>query len=730
MSFAHQPALEKIEGITERVTYHSEETGYSVLRLRSKDHTDLVTVVGFASSITPGESLECVGEWTSNKDFGKQFKASLIRTIYPSTLEGIEKYLCSGLVKGIGAHLARNLVRTFGVHVFDVIENHPNQLRNAGGIGVKRIEKIVASWKDHKSIREIMVFLQSHGLPPAKGVRIFKTYGDHAVAKVQTNPYHLSRDVPGIGFHSADQIAQKLGIPKDAPIRARAGIHFILEESIQHGNCALPETELLRRAAGILRISPDLLKNALSEAVLEKTLMREEIDQVFWIYPCAIHHAETEVARLLSQLSSGPTPWKPLDFAVAVSGLKATIHITLADLQIEAVQTALSSKVTVITGGPGTGKSTLTRSIATLLSAQKVRMLFCSPTGRAAKRLSECTGLEAKTIHRSLGFNPRTGGFLHHEENPLPIDLLLIDEASMVDIQLAHALLRALPGSAAIVIVGDEDQLPSVGPGSFLRDVIASQTIPTVKLTQIFRQSTDSKIIQVAHDIHQGRNPSLINDRNSDFFFLQSEDEEETIQKILDLVKNRIPSKLGFDPIRDIQVLCPMQKGPLGAKNLNRALQKTLNPEPMATIERFGSIFGVGDKVMALQNDYEKDVYNGDLGFMISINRQDQECVIQFDDREILFEFSELDMLQTAYTLTIHKAQGSEYPVIIIPISMQHSVMLKRNLIYTAVTRGKKLVVLVGQKRALSRAIQSYQKSERFTHLERRLRSLNSSLEV
>lgn len=703
------------------MTFHNPESGFSVLRIKVRAQDALVTVVGIASTMNPGEDIECFGNWVCSKDYGNQFQAKSIRSIPPSSVEGIEKYLASGIVKGIGPCYAKKIARAFGTQVFEIIDNTPEKLHQVRGIGEKRIALITAAWKDQKIIRSIMVFLQTHGVSTSKAVRIYKTYGDDAVKKVQANPYDLARDIYGIGFKSADQIARNLGIAKDSPMRARAGILFVLSNQVQNGHCGYPIADLLKESNELLEIDDTILITALEDELKEKTVVKEPIGEIPCIYLASLHHTEKELAHLIKRLTSGPLPWErfPMDKAIPWVGNK--IGIELAPLQQKAVITALTSKVTIITGGPGTGKSTLTKAIVTLLHAKNVPMALCSPTGRAAKRLAECTGMEAKTIHRTLGYDAKKRGFLHNKENPLPIRLLLLDEASMVDIPLAFALFKALPPQAAVIIIGDSDQLPSVGPGKFLRDLIDSRVIPTVRLTQIFRQAAQSHIIQAAHNINQGFLPNLEHRPDSDFYFVQSDDPDTTVPKIIELVQRRIPSKFGLDPMRDIQVLCPMQRGTVGARNLNCELQKALNPNPIARIERFDYQFLVGDKVMVLRNEYDKDVFNGDMGFITEIDSEAQECVIVFDGREVVFEFADLDILQLAYTVTIHKSQGSEYPAVVIPVLTQHYMMLKRNLIYTGITRGKKLVVLVGQKKALIMAIKALSQNTRLTNLVKRL---------
>jgi exodeoxyribonuclease V alpha subunit len=713
-----------IQGSVERVTYYNEENGYCVLRVKVPDQKDLVTVVGHSSSVTPGEYIESTGQWIQHRDFGTQFKANLIRMIHPSTLEGIEKYLGSGMVKGIGPHFAKKLVEAFELDVFTVIENTPEKLRTVPGIGPARIQKITSAWQDQKIIRDIMVFLQSHGISTSKSVRIFKTYGQDAISQVSSNPYQLAKDIHGIGFKSADTIASHLGISKTSMMRARAGVNHVLLERVGGGHCAYPEEDLIVESNILLEIDIPTIKNAIELEVQEGSLFRESIEETPCLYPASIYRCETEATKLLLSLKASQTPWKEVHAETALAWVQSFLKIELAPLQKEAVETSLRNKVLVITGGPGTGKTTLTRSIVSILQEKKVRITLCSPTGRAAKRLSECTGLEAKTIHRLLGFDPKKQNFIYNQNNPLPTDLLIVDEASMIDIALLYSLLKAIPKQAAVILVGDVDQIPSVGPGTVLKSIIDSGIIPTIRLTQVFRQATESRIIQAAHRINQGQMPDTESkEKNSDFYFIQSEDPTLAVQKIIDLVSNRIPKAFGLNPIRDIQVLCPMNRGQIGGRALNLELQKSLNSKSSTKIERFGLTFSPGDKVMVIANDYDKEIFNGDIGIIQSLDLVEQEAVIDFDGREVLFEFNEMDILSLAYATSIHKAQGSEYPAVVIPVFMQHYMMLKRNLIYTGITRGKKLVILIGQKKALGIAIRTKNQGTRWSNLSHWLRS-------
>lgn len=721
------PSEELITGAVERVTFHNEENGYCVLRVKVKGHRDLVTVVGHAASVTAGEFVEAQGNWTNHREFGVQFIARALKTVHPTTLEGIERYLGSGMVKGIGPHFAKKLVAAFGKEVFDVIEKDPQSLAKVPGIGAVRIQKITSAWTDQKSIREIMVFLQSHGVATGRAVRIFKTYGQSAIEKVRENPYRLARDIQGIGFKSADQIATRLGIAKDSLIRARAGMNYALMEVVGQGHCAYPEEALLKNAEKLLEIERPILQQAIEKEVNEKFLIREDIHGETCLFPAGVHWCESQIAHLLTSRVSGEPPWGKILADKALQWVQEKLNFTLADLQKEAIRQALVSKVFVMTGGPGTGKTTLTRSLVTILRAKQMEIALCSPTGRAAKRLSECTGMEAKTIHRLLKYDVKKGGFSFDEKNPLSCDLLLLDEASMVDVHLLYSLLKAVPKHAAFILVGDVDQIPSVGPGCILEAILQSSVIPTVRLTQIFRQAAESQIVANAHRINEGRMPEVSEGgKNSDFYFMESDTPEKTIPRIVELVKERIPRKFGFDSVKDIQVLCPMNRAGLGARALNVELQKALNPSPEIKIQRFGSTFSPGDKVMVTTNDYDKEVFNGDIGFIRSLDLPEQEAVVEIDGREVVFDFGEMDILSLAYATSIHKSQGSEYPAVVIPVSMQHYLMLKRNLLYTGVTRGKKLVVLIGQKKAIAMAIRSASQEKRWNKLAQRLRELSS----
>ena len=712
---------EPLSGLVERVTFHSSETGFCVLRVKVRGHRDLVTVLGSAADIHSGEYVQASGHWERHREHGMQFRALFLQVTAPTSLEGIERYLGSGMIKGIGPHFAKRLVKTFGDAVFDVIEKTPERLREVEGIGQVRLKRITAGWADQKAIREIMVFLQSHGIGTSRSVRIFKTYGADAIPLVKENPYRLARDIRGIGFKTADQLAQRLGIPKESMLRARAGISYALMEAVADGHCALPEENLLTLAEELLEIGRGTLAEALALEAAEGGVVIDHIGDTTCVFLPHLRKAEDVVASIIRRQQVGTPPWPLIDQTKALPWVEAQLGVTLAPGQRDAVRLALSSKVLVITGGPGVGKTTIIRSILHILKAKGVTPLLAAPTGRAAKRLGESTGLEAKTIHRLLEFNPKEGGFLRGNDLPLDCDLLVLDEASMVDVPLMAAVLKALPEQAALLVVGDVDQLPSVGPGQVLADLIGCGVVPVARLTEIFRQAAASQIIVNAHRVNRGAMPELAAPTGalSDFIFVEAADPEDAAAKVVKVVSERIPARFGFNAIRDVQVLCPMNRGGVGARSLNLDLQTALNPQrqDQPVVERFGFTYRVGDKVMQIQNDYEKDAFNGDIGFVAAIDTDEAEVLIDFDGRQIVYEFGELDEIVLAYATTIHKSQGSEYPAVVIPVLTQHYPMLQRNLLYTGITRGARLVVLIGQKSAVGIAVRGVRERRRWSKL-------------
>jgi exodeoxyribonuclease V alpha subunit len=720
---------EVLAGLVERVTFHNAENGFCVLRAKARGHRDLVTVIGHAATVAAGEWITASGQWVNDRVHGQQFKARFLRTSAPSTVNGIEKYLGSGMIRGIGPVYAKKLVRIFGDKVFDVIEAQPDRLQEVDGIGPVRAGRIAAAWAEQKIVREIMVFLHSHGVGTARAVRIFKAYGADAVQVMSQNPYRLTRDIRGIGFKTADAIAMKLGIEKTAMIRIRSGISYALTEAMNEGHCGLPTDELASLAENLLGAPIELVRTALSLELTEGDLVADTIGETPCIFLARLHRAEHAVGERLIRLLRGPVPWPWIDPDKALPWVEARVGFGLAESQRTAVKLAVASKVLVITGGPGVGKTTIVKAILRILAAKGVRLLICAPTGRAARRMSEATGFEAKTVHRLLEVDPKSGGgFKRGNNNPLDCDLLIVDETSMVDVMLMQALLKAIPDRAALLIVGDIDQLPSVGPGQVLSDVISSGAIPVIRLTEVFRQAAQSRIITNAHRINQGRSPDLAPaGTDSDFYFVSVEQPEAAVQRIIELVKTRIPRRFGVDPIRDIQVLCPMNRGGVGARSLNIELQAALNPAGDRKIDRFGWTFAPGDKVMQIENDYDKDVYNGDIGYIDAIDVDADELSASFDGRSVTYGFGELDALIPAYAASIHKSQGSEYPVVVIPLMTQHYPMLQRNLLYTGVTRGKKLVVLVGQKKAVAIAVRNVSGRRRWSKLSEWLASSRST---
>lgn len=717
---------DELRGVIERVTYHNEETGFCVLRVRVRGRREPVTVVGSAPAVTAGEHLQAVGKWVIDRKHGRQLRAETLRLATPTSAFGVETYLASGAVRGVGPHLAGRLVRAFGARVFQVIGEEPERLEQVDGIGPKRRAQLEAAWREQRVVHEIMLFLHAHGLGTARAFRIFKTYGEKAIAIVRRDPWALARDIRGIGFKTADTLALRLGLDPHSDERARAGVEHVLLELTEQGHCAYPRDDLAARAAQLLAIPVEIVERAVDYGVAARRLVRcDHPASGSLIYLAWLDEAEETVARGLARLRAGRHPCPPIDISKAVPWVERRLGFPLANEQREALAQAMSAKVMIITGGPGVGKTTLLNAIVQVLGAKGLRLVLAAPTGRAAKRLAEASGREAKTIHRLLEFDPATGGFKRSRDHPLKGDIFIIDECSMLDVPLAASLLRAVPTDAALILVGDVDQLPPVGPGCVLRDVIESRVLTVCRLERVFRQAARSTIITNAHRVNRGLLPELSRPRDGaakqpDCFFVETEDPAKGVELILRLVGEAIPRRFRLDPIRDIQVLTPMQRGELGARNLNQALQAALNPVA-AGVSRFGFNYRVGDRVMQLVNNYEKDVFNGDVGFIVQVDQVEQTVAVRFDDRTVNYQLGELDELQPAYAVTVHKAQGSEYPAVVVPIHTQHYALLQRNLLYTAMTRGRRLVVLVGSRKAVAIAVRSVEARQRITTLAERL---------
>ena len=707
-----EESLACVEGEIERIVYESEETGFFVGRLRQEGQRELVTFVGNLMAVSPGETVRLWGRWVDDKKWGRQLRIERYETVVPNTAQGIEKYLGSGLISGIGPAFAKRLIEAFGVETLRVIDEQPERLLRVPGIGRKRASQIREAWNAQRAVQSIMLFLQSHGISGALAAKIYKRYGDAAAAVLRENPFRLANEITGIGFRSADKIAANLGIPKDAPERIEAGLLYALDQAISDGHVFLPEDELTAAGTELLGADKETIVSGIIRLVTARSIIRDGDA----LYLQLMFHAETGCDQLLKRLVSAPKGSLSIQAEKAIVWVERTHGITLSEEQRQAIRIAAAAKVMVITGGPGTGKTTLIKSVLAIFEKKGLRVLLAAPTGRAAKRMESAADHEAKTIHRLLEFSPNEGTFTRDENNPLKTDLLIVDETSMVDLPLMHALLKAVPRHARLFLVGDVDQLPSVGPGSVLMDLIAGNIVPAIWLKTVFRQAARSGIIANAHRINHGVHPEF---NAVDFFFVERKDPAKALETIVELVSTRIPRKFGLDPIRDVQVLAPMHRGNTGVARINEAIQQALNPNGEPLPRRS---FRCGDKVMQLRNNYELDVYNGDVGLVKVVDAEARELMVQFDDRSVLYSFDDLDNLTLAYAITVHKSQGSEYPAVVLLLLPQHYLLLQRNVLYTAITRGKKLVIIVGDQRAVEMSISNTTVATRHSRLSDRLR--------
>ena len=710
--------MEHLRCVVERITYQNADNGYTVLKCAVKNYSDLVTVVGTMPDTHVGSVLSLEGMWKMDAKYGRQFLVEKFEETLPATVYGIEKYLGSGLVKGVGPKFAKRIVEKFGKDTLDVIEDTPDELLKVSGIGKVRVDRIKISWQEQKEIKNIMLFLQSHEVSTSHATKIFKTYGSESIAIVKENPYRLADDIWGIGFKTADSIAQKMGIDKGKFVRLRSGIFYALNKLAEAGHCYATREQLIGKARELLEVEEPELKITLDEMIRINDVVRDAAGEQEAIYLPPYYFSESGCAkRLLRLMAYGKK--KSENIEEILKKVAASSEITYDEIQWQAVKTAISSKVMVLTGGPGTGKTTTTLGIISAYKQAGCQIILAAPTGRAAKRMSEATGMEAKTIHRLLEYKPPEG-YQKNEEHPLEGDVLILDECSMIDIMLMYNLLKALPEQMSLILVGDIDQLPSVGAGNVLRDIIDSGCVPVVRLTRIFRQAQGSRIIMNAHRINKGEGVDMRGGKDSDFFFATKESNQEVVNTIVQYCKTNLPRYYHVDPLQDIQVLTPMQRGECGAVNLNQVLQEAMNPSKIF-LRRGGTQYRLKDKVMQIRNDYDKEVFNGDIGTITKVDMEERELTVLFDEREVVYDVTELDELTLAYAVTIHKSQGSEYPIVVMPFTMSHFVMLQRNLLYTGVTRAKKILVLVGEKKAVYYAIKNEMTTGRNTCLARRL---------
>ena len=711
--------MEHLRCVVERITYQNADNGYTVLKCAVKNYSDLVTVVGTMPDTHVGSVLSLEGMWKMDAKYGRQFSVEKFEETLPATVYGIEKYLGSGLVKGLGPKFAKRIVEKFGKDTLDVIEDTPDELLKVPGIGKVRVDRIKTSWQEQKEIKNIMLFLQSHEVSTSHATKIYKTYGSESIAIVKENPYRLAEDIWGIGFKTADSIAQKMGIDKGKFVRLRSGIFYTLNKLAEAGHCYATRGQLIEKAMELLEVEEPELMITLDEMIRTNDVIRDETEKGDAIYLPPYYFSESGCAkRLLRLMSCGKK--KSEDTKEILRKVAASSEITYDEIQWQAVKTAISSKVMVLTGGPGTGKTTTTLGIISAYKQAGYEIVLAAPTGRAAKRMSEATGMEAKTIHRLLEYKPPEG-YQKNEEHPLEGDVLILDECSMIDIMLMYNLLKAMRSQMSLILVGDIDQLPSVGAGNVLRDIIDSGCLPVVRLTRIFRQAQGSRIIMNAHRINKGEGIDMRGGKDADFFFATKESNQEVVDTIVQYCKTNLPRYYHVDPLQDIQVLTPMQRGECGAVNLNQVLQEAMNPSKIF-LRKGGTQYRLKDKVMQIRNDYDKEVFNGDIGTITKVDTEERELTVLFDEREVVYDVTELDELTLAYAVTIHKSQGSEYPIVVMPFTMSHFVMLQRNLLYTGVTRAKKILVLVGEKKAVYYAIKNETTTGRNTCLARRLK--------
>lgn len=722
--------METLNGILERIVFENAETGYAIARLSSREYPgELITVVGHVASINAGESLLLKGWWGNNPKYGRQFQIDSYETVLPATIVGLRKYLGSGLIKGIGPVMAARIVTHFGMDAMDVIEKSPEKLKSVPGIGKKRVDMIARAWDAQREIKNVMLFLQSHNVSTAHAAKIYKTYENEAIPIVRENPYRLADDIYGIGFKTADTVAQKLGVDSESPNRVQAGIKYVLSEKADDGHVFLYNDELISACQDMLNLSTDAIEAAITELTEKKELITEYITSLDpkenrkLIYLAPFYYAEIGVANRLIKLLNKDALLPDLGFIdSSLNQIEKSMGMCFDENQRDAIKTALTSRVTILTGGPGTGKTTTTIGMLRLFEALGMEVVLAAPTGRAAKRLSETTGRDAKTIHRLLEFSPHGNGFKRDWNNPLETDVVIIDEMSMVDLVLMNSLMRAVPADTSLIMIGDVDQLPSVGAGNVLKDLIAAGQISTVRLTKIFRQAQQSMIVTNAHRVNRGEFPQITGPPDRNFFFIEEEDPETAVEVICDLVHRRLPEHYDYHPMDDIQVLCPMRRGVVGSENFNKRLQEKLNGNPDGVI-RGGRSFRCGDKVMQVRNNYDYGVFNGDIGRITDVDNVERLVTITFPDKAVPYDMADLNELVLAYGITVHKSQGSEYPAVIIPLMTQHYMMLQRNLLYTAITRAKEHVLVVGTKRALGIAIRNNKVSERNSYLAERLQA-------